>query len=59
MRVIVYDHADKLRHGNTEPTASLRALLSQGDVEILHLPETSATNGMIGAAEIAAMKLEQ
>ena len=23
MRVIYYDHTDKLRHGNTEPTASL------------------------------------
>jgi D-3-phosphoglycerate dehydrogenase len=56
MRVIFYDHTDKLRHGNTEPTASLQNLLSQSDVVSLHVPETPATHGMIGAAEIAAMK---
>ena len=56
MRVIFYDHTDKLRHGNTEPMASLHALLAQSDVVTLHVPETPATNLMIGAAEIAAMK---
>ena len=48
MRVIFYDHTDKLRHGNTEPTASLRELLAQSDVVTLHVPETPATHGMIG-----------
>ena len=56
MRVIFYDHTDKLRHGNTEPTASLRDLLAQSDVVTLHVPETSATHGMIGREEIAAIK---
>ena len=56
MRVIFYDHTDKLRHGNTEPTASLRDLLVESDVVTLHVPETPATAGMIGAAEISAMK---
>jgi D-3-phosphoglycerate dehydrogenase len=56
MRVIFYDHTDKLRHGNTEPADSLLALLAQSDVVSLHVPETSATHGMIGATEIAAMK---
>ena len=56
MKVIYYDHTDKLRHGNTEPVESLQALLSQSDVVSLHVPETPATTGMIGAAEIAAMK---
>jgi D-3-phosphoglycerate dehydrogenase len=56
MRVIFYDHTDKLRHGNTEPTGTLQELLSQSDVVSLHVPETSATHGMIGAAELAAMK---
>jgi len=56
MRVIFHDHTDKLRHGNTEPTASLHELLAQSDVVSLHVPETAATKGMIGAAEIAAMK---
>ena len=56
MRVIFYDHTDKLRHGNTEPTGSLHELLGQSDIVSLHVPETSATHGMIGAAEIRAMK---
>jgi D-3-phosphoglycerate dehydrogenase len=56
MRVIFHDHTDKLRHGNTEPVGSLRELLSQSDVVTLHVPETPATKGMIGAAELAAMK---
>ena len=56
MRVVFYDHTDKLRHGNTEPTGSFRDLLAQSDVVSLHVPETPATAGMIGAAEIAAMK---
>jgi D-3-phosphoglycerate dehydrogenase / 2-oxoglutarate reductase len=56
MRVVFYDHTDKLRHGNTEPTDSLRDLLAQSDVVTLHVPETPATHGMIGAGEIAAMK---
>jgi D-3-phosphoglycerate dehydrogenase / 2-oxoglutarate reductase len=56
MRVIYYDHTDKLRHGNTEPTANLHELLAQSDVVTLHVPETPATHRMIGKAEIAAMK---
>lgn len=56
MRVIFHDHTDKLRHGNTEPVESLAALLAQSDVVSLHVPETPATHGMIGRAELAAMK---
>ena len=56
MRVIYYDHTDKLRHGNTEPVDSLTTLLGQSDIVSLHVPETPSTHGMIGAAEIAAMK---
>lgn len=56
MRVIYYDHTDRLRHGNTEPVDSLTALLGASDVVSLHVPETPATHGMIGAAEIAAMR---
>jgi D-3-phosphoglycerate dehydrogenase len=56
MRVIFHDHTDKLRHGNTEPMGSLRELLGQSDIVTLHVPETPATHGMIGPAEIAAMK---
>ena len=56
MRVIFYDHTDKLRHGNTEPVGSLQELLGQSDVVTLHVPETPATHGMIGRDEIRAMK---
>ncbi len=56
MRVIYFDLTDKLRHGNTEPAESLEQLLRVSDVVSLHVPETPMTHGMIGAAEIAAMK---
>jgi D-3-phosphoglycerate dehydrogenase / 2-oxoglutarate reductase len=56
MRVIYYDHTDKLQHGNVEPAASLDDLLARADVVTLHVPETPATQGMIGAAQIARMK---
>ena len=32
MRVIYYDHTDKLRHGNVEPADSLDELLAKADV---------------------------
>jgi D-3-phosphoglycerate dehydrogenase len=56
MRVIFFDQTDKLRHGNTEPADSLDDLLARSDVVSLHVPETPATHGMIGAAQIARMK---
>jgi D-3-phosphoglycerate dehydrogenase len=56
MRVVYYDHTDRLRHGNTEPIDTLYELLAQSDIVSLHVPETPATAGMIGAAEIRAMK---
>ena len=56
MRVIYYDTSDKLRHGNTEPVENLHALLAASDVVSLHVPETPATQGMIGAEQIRAMK---
>ncbi|NUU42204.1 phosphoglycerate dehydrogenase [Tardiphaga robiniae] len=56
MRVIFYDHTDRLRHGNTEPVGSLQELLAQSDVVSMHVPETPATQGMIGRDEFAAMK---
>lgn len=56
MRVVYFDHTDKLRHGNVEPIESLDALLSTADIVSLHVPETPQTKNMIGAAEIAKMK---
>lgn len=56
LRVIYHDHTDKLRHGNVEPAASLDDLLTRSDIVTLHVPETPATDRMIGATEIARMK---
>ena len=56
MRVIFHDLSDKLRHGNTAPVESLDELLRQSDVVTMHVPETPATHGMIGEAQIRAMK---
>ena len=56
MRVIFYDHTDKLRHGNVEPADTLDELLGKSDVITIHVPETPQTQGMIGAREIARMK---
>lgn len=56
MKVIFFDHTDRLRHGNTEPVETLQELLAQSDIVSLHVPETPATAGMIGAAELRLMK---
>ena len=56
MRVIYYDHQDRLRHGNVEPVDTLDELLARADMVTLHVPETPSTRDMIGAREIALMK---
>ncbi|MEP3280354.1 MAG: phosphoglycerate dehydrogenase [Stappiaceae bacterium] len=56
MRVIYYDHTDKLSHGNVVPTQSLDELLGSSDVISLHLPDTPETRGMFTEARIRAMK---
>jgi D-3-phosphoglycerate dehydrogenase len=56
MRVIYYDHTTKLPHGNAQPMPSLHALLAEADAITVHVPETAETMGMIGEAEIRAMK---
>jgi D-3-phosphoglycerate dehydrogenase / 2-oxoglutarate reductase len=56
MRVIYYDHIDKLVYGNVQPVESLHQLLAQSDVVTLHVPETPQTQSMIGERELAIMK---
>jgi D-3-phosphoglycerate dehydrogenase / 2-oxoglutarate reductase len=56
MRVIFFDHTDKLRHGNVEPVDTMDELLAKSDVVTLHVPETPATQNMIGAAQLKSMK---
>jgi D-3-phosphoglycerate dehydrogenase len=56
MRVVYFDIESKLSLGNARPLATLGELLATADVVTLHVPETSQTAGMIGAAELARMK---
>ena len=56
MRVIYYDRSTKLRHGNTQPVATLGELLAVSDVVSLHVPDLPSTLNLIGAPELAAMK---
>ena len=56
MHVIFHDIETKLSLGNARSAAGLADLLNRSDVVTLHVPETPATQGMFGAAEIAAMK---
>ncbi|WP_372828071.1 phosphoglycerate dehydrogenase [Polaromonas sp.] len=56
MQVVFFDVVTKLPLGNAKQVARLHDLLAQCDVVSLHVPETKATQWMIGSAEIAAMK---
>ena len=56
MQVIFFDVVSKLPMGTARPVATLRELLAQADIVTLHVPETAATNAMIGPDELAAMK---
>ena len=56
MHVLFHDIETKLSLGNARPAIGLNDLLAQSDVVTLHVPETPATQGMFGAAQIAGMK---
>ncbi|HEY6458833.1 MAG TPA: phosphoglycerate dehydrogenase [Polyangiaceae bacterium] len=56
LRVLFYDVVAKLPMGNNRAIKELADLLGQSDFVTLHVPETPQTRGMMGAAEIAAMK---
>jgi D-3-phosphoglycerate dehydrogenase len=56
MQVVFFDVVTKLPLGNARQVRQLPELLAQSDIVSLHVPETQATQWMIGAAEIAAMK---
>ena len=56
MHVLFHDIETKLSLGNARPAIGLDDLLAQSDVVTLHVPETPATQGMFGAAQIAGMK---
>jgi D-3-phosphoglycerate dehydrogenase len=56
LRVIFHDIEAKLALGNATATTDLGELLERADIVTLHVPQTPATQGMIGAAEIARMR---
>jgi D-3-phosphoglycerate dehydrogenase len=56
LRVLFFDVATKLPMGNNRALPTLRDVLEQSDFVTLHVPATKDTTGMIGAAELAAMK---
>jgi D-3-phosphoglycerate dehydrogenase len=56
MHVLFHDLTPRLPLGRAEPCASLRELLAMVDIVSLHVPDTPATRGMIGEAELRAMR---
>ena len=56
MKVIFHDVVTKLPLGNASQSSGLNDLLARADIVTLHVPELASTNGMMGAAQIAAMK---
>ena len=56
MKVIFFDVVTKLPLGNARQVPRLLDLLAESDAVSLHVPETQATQWMIGQTEIAAMK---
>ena len=56
MTVLFHDIEAKLALGNARQAAGLDDLLGAADVVSLHVPETPATQNLIGARELARMK---
>jgi D-3-phosphoglycerate dehydrogenase len=56
MQVFFYDTVTKLPLGNATQVSSLHELLGMSDIVTLHVPETAATQWMIGEKEIRAIK---
>jgi len=56
LRVIFFDTADRLAHGNARRMASLDALLAEADVVTLHVDGRPGNAGLFGAEQFARMK---
>lgn len=56
MRVTFHDTEGKLPLGNARQVPTLDKLLDESDVVTLHVPETSQTQNMIGADQLAKMR---
>ena len=56
LRVIFYDTADRLAHGNARRMPTLDALLAEADVVSLHVDGRPGNAGLFGADQFATMK---
>jgi D-3-phosphoglycerate dehydrogenase len=56
LRVIFYDTADRLAHGNARRVDSLEQLLGEADVVSLHVDGRPGNAGLFGAEQFAQMK---
>ncbi|HET7561059.1 MAG TPA: phosphoglycerate dehydrogenase [Rhodanobacteraceae bacterium] len=56
MHVLFHDIEPKLTLGNATSAQGLDDLLARSDIVTLHVPQTSATAGMLGRAQIATMR---
>ena len=56
MRVVFFDTADRLAHGNARPVGSLEQLLAQADVVSIHVDGRPGNAGLFGADQFALMK---
>jgi D-3-phosphoglycerate dehydrogenase len=55
-RVIFFDTADRLAHGNARRVSTLDELLAEADVVSLHVDGRPGNAGLFGAAQFAKMK---
>ncbi|HEY2221456.1 phosphoglycerate dehydrogenase [Actinomycetospora sp.] len=56
LRVIFYDTADRLAHGNARKVDSFEELLAEADVVTLHVDGRPGNAGLFGAEQFALMK---
>jgi D-3-phosphoglycerate dehydrogenase len=56
LRVIFYDTADRLAHGNARRVGSLDQLLAEADVVSIHVDGRPGNAGLFGAEQFAKMK---
>jgi D-3-phosphoglycerate dehydrogenase len=56
LRVIFYDTADRLAHGNARRMPTLDALLAEADVVSIHVDGRPGNAGLFGADQFAKMK---
>lgn len=56
LRVIFFDTADRLAHGNARRVATMNELLAQADVVTIHVDGRPGNAGMFGAEQFAQMK---